>query len=122
MCLSMLRDSTSVDVKLCKTQKTTNFTHFVLKIFHISLFKTVYIYTFATVTMHICTVTVNVYPIILLISCLLLFFLSSLCTTNSVTSPFLIFFFLKYTQTHPHTNKPTRTNQQRDKSVLNWNN
>ena len=33
------------------------------------------------------------------------FSLSSSCTTNSVTSPLLIFFFLKHTQTHPHTNK-----------------
>ena len=65
------------------------------------------------------------------------FSLSSPCSTNSVTSPLLIFFFFlrcsqthphtntstqinqhKDTQTHPHTNKPTRTNQQRDKSVL----
>ena len=77
--------------------------------------------------------------IILLISRLHLFSLSSLCTTNSVTSPLLIFFFLrcsqthphtntstqinqhKDTQTHPHTNKPTRTNQQRDKSMLDQN-
>ena len=68
-----------------------------------------------------------------------LFSLSSLCTTNLVTSPLLIFFFLrcsqthphtntstqinqhKDTQTHPHTNKPTRTNQQRDKSMLGQN-
>ena len=58
---------------------------------------------------------------------------------NLVTSPLLIFFFLrcsqthpytntftqinqhKDTQTHPHTNKPTRTNQQRDKSMLDQN-
>ena len=60
-----------------------------------------------------------------------------------MTSPFVIFFFLKCTQTnphtntstststqtnqhrdtqtHPHTNKPTQTNQQRDRSVLDWN-
>ena len=52
-----------MDVKLCKIQKVTNFTHFAPKIFHFNLSKTVYIYTCATVTMHI-----DVYPIILLIS------------------------------------------------------
>ena len=61
-----LRASTSVDVKLCKMQKPTNFTHFAQKIFHISLSKTMYIYTFATVTVHIYMVTVDVYLIILL--------------------------------------------------------
>ena len=67
-----------MDVKLCKIQKATNFTHFVQKIFHISLSKTMYIYTFAIVTMHIYTVTVAVYTIILLISHFAPFFLSLL--------------------------------------------
>ena len=38
-----LRASTSVDVKLCKIQKVTNFTHFASKIFHISHSKILYI-------------------------------------------------------------------------------
>ena len=42
------------------------------------------------------------------------FFLSSPCTTNSVTFPLLSFFFLRCTQTHPHTNNSTQTNQHRD--------
>ena len=119
MCLSMLRDSTSVDVKLCKIQKTTNFTHFALKIFHISLFKTDICYSNHAYMRGYCK-CVSYYLINFMFAPF--FSLSSLCTTNSVTSPFLIFFFLKYTQTHPYTNKPTWTNQQRDKSVLNWNN
>jgi len=119
---------TSMDVKLCKIQKTTNFTHFALKIFHINLSKTVYIYTCAIVTVHICTVTIVVYPIILLISHFTPFFLSLLHAqrTQSQASPLPIFFFLRYTQTHLHTNTsiqrytntPTWTNQQRDRSVL----
>ena len=42
------------------------------------------------------------------------FSLFSPCTTNPVTSPRLIFFFLRCTQTHPHTNTSTQTNQHRD--------
>ena len=47
----------------------------------------------------------------------LFFSLSSLCSTNSVTSSLLIFFFFlkcTQTQTHPHTNTSTQTNQHRD--------
>ena len=67
-----------MDVKLCKIQKAANFTHFVPKFFHISLSNTVYIYTFAIVTLHIYTVTVVMYTIILLISHFAYFFLSLL--------------------------------------------
>ena len=45
--------STLVEVnicKICKIQKTTNFTHFISKIFHISPSKNVHIYTFIIVT------------------------------------------------------------------------
>ena len=42
------------------------------------------------------------------------FSLFSPCTTNSMTSPLLIFFFLRYRQTHPHINTSTQTNQHRD--------
>ena len=122
-----------MDVKLFKIQKATNFKHFSPKIFHISPFKTMYIYTFATVTVHIYTVIVAVYPIILLISHFAPFFsLSSSCKTNSVSdfsSAHLLFPQTHTnTPTHKHihidksiqryTNTPTRTNQQRDRSVL----
>ena len=47
------------------------------------------------------------------------FFLSSLGSTNSITSPLLVFFFfLRCTQTHPHTNTSTQTNQYRDTLAL----
>ena len=97
-----------------------NFTHLSHKTSYITPSKTVYIYTFATVT---------VYTIILLISHLF-FSLLRAKQTQSQTSPLLVFFFLRYTQTHPHkhihtdkstlryTNAHTRTNQQRDRSVL----
>ena len=43
------------------------------------------------------------------------FSLSSPCLTNLATSSLLIFFFfLKCTQTHPHTNTSTQKNQHRD--------
>ena len=91
-----------------------------------------YIYTFATVIVHIYMVTVDVHPIILLISQFRTFFsLSSPCAkrTQSQTSPLLIFFFLRYTQTHPHkhihkdkstqryTNTPTQTNQHKEREI-----
>ena len=77
--------------------------------------KDVYIYTLVTVTVYIYTITVARPFIILLISCSHLFFsLFSPCTTNSITSPRLVFFFLRCTQTHPHTNTSTQINQHRD--------
>ena len=102
--IGQLRASTSVDAKLRKIQKVTNFTHFAQKIFHIDLSKTVY--TCVTLIVYICTVTVAMYPIILLISHFTHFFsLSSPCTTNSVLDfsyPHLIFLQI-------HTNTPTPT-------------
>ena len=119
-----------MNIKLCKIQKATNFTHFIPKIFHINPSKTMNIYTFATV-----------YIIILLISHFAPFF-SLFSMQNKLTSPLHIVFFLRYTQTqthphpntstqtnqhrdtqtqtqtHPHTNTTTQSNQQRDKSVL----
>ena len=107
-------------VKLCKMQKSTNFTHFAPKIFYISLSKTVYIYTFTAVTVHI--VIVDVYLIILLISHSHLFF-SLFSVHNKLSdfsSPHLLFPQIhtntstqtnqhKYTQTNPHrqTNRET---------------
>ena len=82
----------------CIIEKEMNFTHLSHKTSHINPYKTVYIYTFATVTMHICTVIVAMHTIILLISQFRTFFsLSSPCAkrTQSQTSPFLIFFFLR---------------------------
>ena len=90
----------------------------------VKLCKNVYIFSWATVTVDIYTVTIACVFIILLISVCTNFSLSSLCTT--ILAPHLR--FLRCTQTHPHrqintkthshTNKPTQTNQQRDRSVL----
>ena len=78
-----------------------NFTHLSHKTSHITPSKTVYIYTFTTVT---------VYTIILLISQFRTFFsLSSPCKTNSVSdfsSPHLLF-------PQIHTNTPTQTHPHR---------
>ena len=100
-----VRASTSALVYSCIIEKKRNFTHLSHKTAHISPSKIVHIYTFATATVHIYTVTVDVHPIILLISQFRTFFsLSSPCAkqTQSQTSPLLIFFFLRYTQTHSH--------------------
>ena len=121
---NIVKASASMDVKLCKIQKTINFTYFAPKIFHINPFKTVYIYTFATLTVHIYTITIVVYTIILLISHFTPFFFSfsSLCKRNSISnfsSPHLLFPHIhtntstetnqhKNTQTHPHTNTSTQ--------------
>ena len=109
----ILRASTSLDVNICKIQKATNFTHFTPKIFHISPSKTVYIYTFAIVTMHIYMVTIAVYPIILLISHSAPFFLSLLHLQKQLKLllSLIIFFFLWYTQTHPHRQANTETHK-----------
>ena len=90
----------------------------------VKMCKNVYIYSWATITVYIYTVTVACVFIILLISVCTNFSLSSPCTTTS--APYLL--FLRCTQTHPHKqintetrphiNKPTQTNQQRDRSVL----
>ena len=82
---------------------------------HTSLCIIVHLYTIATVTVHICTVTVACAFIIILISVRTFFSLSSPCTTNELSFPLLIFFFLRCTQTNTstpthkqaHTDKPT---------------
>ena len=111
-------------------QKVANFTQFEQKNTHTSLCIIVHLCTIATVTVHICMVTVACVFIILLIS-VSRFFLSLLRAQR--TQCLLFFFFLRCTQTHPHprrqintqthphTNKLTQTNQQRDRSVLDWN-
>ena len=117
-------------------EKVANFTQFEQKNTHTSLCIIVHLCTIATITMHICTVTVACVFIILLISIHTFFSLSSPCTTNSVTFLSSSSFSSDahnhtHRQTHPHrqinththshTNKPTQTNQQRDRSVLDWN-
>ena len=64
-----LRTSTSVDVKSWKIQKVLHFTHFDQKNTYIIECKIVHKCTSATVTIHICTVTVS-------LAFILLFFLS----------------------------------------------
>ena len=106
-----------MEVKLCKMQKPTNFTHFAPKIFHISLSKTMYIYTFATVTVHMCMVIVDVYLIILLISRSHLFF-SPFSMHNELShfsSPYFLF-------PQIHTNAPTHKHIHTDKSTQRYTN
>ena len=119
-------------------EKVINFIQFEQKNTHISLCIIVHLCTIATVTVHICMVTVPCVFIILLISVRTFFSLSSPCTTNLVTFLFSSSFSLDAhnhnhthtqthphrqinTQTHPHTNKPTQINQRRDRPVLDWN-
>ena len=92
--------------------------------------------------MDIYTVTVACVFIILLISCSHIFFslFSMHNELSDFSSPHLLFPQMHtntqthphrqinteihkhtHTQTNPHTNKPTQTNQQRDRSVLDWN-
>ena len=103
----------------CIIEKEINFTHLSHKTFHISPSKTVYIYIFAIVTVHIYTITIAMHTIILLISQFRTFFsLSSQCAkrTQSQTSPFFIFFFFFYLDTpkNTHTNTCTQTNKHKD--------
>ena len=106
-------------------EKVDNFTQFEQKNAHISLCIIVHLCTIAIVTVHICTATVACVFIILLISVRPFFF--SLFSVRNELSKLLIFFFLRCTQTHlhrqinTHTDKSTHTNQQRDRSVLDWN-
>ena len=97
-----LRASILVGVQFSKIQKSLHFTHFGQKNTHISGCKIVYLYTIATVTVHICMITVaRVFDILLLIFSLLpltlistlsfsfhhsSFFLSSqLCTAKPIS-------------------------------------
>ena len=75
----ILRASAPVFVYSCIIEKELNFTHLSHKTSHISLSKTVYIYTFVTIIVHIYTITVAVHTIILLISQFPTFFLSLFC-------------------------------------------
>ena len=52
----------------CIIEKEMNFTHLSHKTSHISPSKTMYIYTFTTITVHIYTIIVAVHIIILLIN------------------------------------------------------
>ena len=95
---------------MCKMKKVTIFTQFEQKVTHISRCKLVYKYTITSVSVHNFTFAH-------------FFFLSSPCTMNSVTSPFLIFFFLRCTQTHPHTNTSTNPQRQTNREIdrCSWN-
>ena len=83
---------------------------------HTSLCIIVHLCIITIVTVHICMVTVACVFIILLISVRTFFSLSSPCTTNELSFPLLIFFFLRCTQTNTptpthkqtHTDKPTK--------------
>ena len=105
--------STPARVNLCKIQKVTNFTHFTPKIFHISPSKVVQIYTFATVTMHRCMVTVARVYHILLISCFAPFF-SLFFMQNKLTS--LLNPHHLFPQIHTNTNTPTHKHKHTEKS------
>ena len=59
--------TTSTLVKSCKIQKVTYFTHFDQKNTRISGYKIMHKYTSATVTVHICIVTVTFLYIILVV-------------------------------------------------------
>ena len=102
------RTSTPARVNIYKIQKTTTFTHFTPKIFHISLSKVVQIYTFATVTVHICMATVARVYHILLISRFAPFFLSLLCAKQTVFSPQSSSSFSSDTHKHKHTDKSSQ--------------
>ena len=87
---------------------------------HISLCIIVHLCTIATVTMHICTVTVACAFVIILISVPTFFSLSSLCTANELSSPPHFLFpqmhTNKHTHTHAQTNPHGQTNREADRS------
>ena len=140
---SSLRASTLVDAKSCIIEKDTTFTHFASTMLHINVSKSVqrcvYLYTCYSNRIYLHNYCSSSIYYFINFTSAPFFSLFSLCTTNLVTSPHLIFCFLrctqthphtntstqtnqhKDTQTHPHTNKPTRTSQRRDRSVLNRN-
>ena len=97
--------STSIDVNICKIcniQKVINFIHFISKIFYINPSKIVYIYTFAAITMHICTVTVT---------CVYHYFINfTFCAFFSLPSPHRLL-----PQIHPH--KHTHTDKPIDRQI-----
>ena len=63
--LVLLKAIALVGAKVCKIQKVLNFAHFNKKNTYINTCKNVQIYKTATVTVHICTVTVHVQMIFL---------------------------------------------------------
>ena len=116
---NFVRASTSTCVNLYKIQKATIFTHFTPKIFHISPSKVVQIYTFATVTVHICMATIARLYHILLILRFVPFFLSFLCAKQTDFSPQSSSSFSS--DTHKHTHTQTQTHRQMiTKGALSW--
>ena len=95
-----------MNIKLCKIQKATNFTHFIPKIFHINPSKTMNIYTFATV-----------YIIILLISHFAPFFSLLYAKQTDFSSPYRLF-----PQIHTNTNTPTPKHIHTNKSTQRYTN
>ena len=111
-----VRASTSALLYSCIIEKERNFTHLSHKTAHISPSKIVHIYTFATATVHIYTVTVDVHPIILLISQFRTFFsLSLLRVQNELSLRLLLssFAFSLDTHKYTHINTLTQTHTQR---------
>ena len=110
--------STPAPGNLCKIQKATTFTHFTSKIFHISPSKVVQIYTFATVIMHICMVTVarhgycsSCIPYFInFIFCA--FFFSLLYAKQTDFSPQSSSSFSSDTHKHKHTHTQTQTHRE----------
>ena len=90
----MLRATALVDVKLCKIEKVAHLTYFEQKNTHISRCKIVHLCTIATITMHICTVTVAYAFIILLVFSLYCLWCSPFFSFFYFFSFSLYFFFL----------------------------
>ena len=110
------RASTPTRVNIYKIQKTTTFTYFTPKIFHISLSKVAQIYTFATVTVHICTTTVARVYHILLISHFAPFFFSLFFVQNKLSSLLNPHHLFPQIHTNTNTNTPTHKHKHTDKS------
>ena len=95
------------DVNLCIIHKDTNFTHFASKMLHVNASKSVHICTFATITVHIYMVTIDLYFIFLIIFSLTFQVIFSLFSVNSLTLLHLTLFhhYLLYTnhQTNPRS-------------------
>ena len=95
-----------------KMEKVTNLKLFEPKITHISGCKLVYKYTIATITVHICTVTVACVFIILLISRSYLF-----CSLFSVHNKLSDFSSSHLLFPQMHTNTPAHKHTHTDKST-----
>ena len=90
----MLRATALVDAKLCKIEKVAHFTYFEQKNTYISRCKIVHLCTIATITVHICTVTVACAFIILLVFSLYCLWCSPFFSFFHFFSFSLYFFFL----------------------------